>query len=130
MNIVYNVCLFLGIFCLPLILIGVGTLVVSDSTPIRVVAAALLLVVVIASCVGVECIDKRYTVVETETVEMTVSKLDAVDDDEFVVVFDGGQVAQVTSEQYADINIGDTVKVTITVESLFGDARQPVYSLA
>jgi hypothetical protein len=93
----------------------------GDTVMAEIVAFFLAVGIAISAGFGATHIEKRYTTIETETVEMVVTKTDVTDDGKFVVVVGKEHVVDVSEAEYAAVNENDVVTVEVDTVTVFNE---------
>lgn len=88
--------------------------------------------IAIGSFIGTEQIEKTNTVVYTEVVEMEITKCDIAgyrtpsmnEQTHFYLTVGNEYVIKVSSKEYAELNVGDTVLVEVETKTTFGETTE------
>ena len=122
MEILYVILMILGVLAV-LAAFAAFALGIIVGVPELIAIALIPLVISIGCFFGRSQIETKNAIIETETVAMEVTKVDATEGG-YVAVLDKQYVFEITTQEYAALGIGDMVNVKITTKTLFGETTE------
>ena len=123
---------FMVLFALVALAAFVIFLISGCDAPEVLLAVFIAGLIAAGCCYGATSIEKANTITYTNVAEMEVTKCDmvcvtsnnATPKLHYYVTVDNEHIVEVTSEEYAKLNIGDTVSVEIETKTTFGNTTE------